>query len=227
MEFPVFSLLTGNFSSRDGFARDCPLQRRVINEPQGKVTAKAVAIAPPALRSHRQDTPPPRADPGLGRCNVVAQQARQGRRGRFDSLRISATVSLLGPCIARAAASMIRATAAVMPRPRSCATAIDAAAHSSTVRRACRGSRASFCGQGDGREIFETRAKPKEPTPNRGVRLTRRWRRQSGANSVSEPKFPVIQGKYREFPVLSSRRHEKSGTESDSAAYLFPMERAM
>src|SRR3984893_1675327 len=54
-----------------------PLQRRVINEPQGKVTAKAVAIAPPALRSHRQDTPPPRADPGLGRCNVVAQQARQ------------------------------------------------------------------------------------------------------------------------------------------------------
>jgi hypothetical protein len=33
MKFPVFSLLTGNFSSRDGFARDCPLQRRVTSQP--------------------------------------------------------------------------------------------------------------------------------------------------------------------------------------------------
>ena len=45
MKFPVFSLLTGNFGPpRDEFAPDCLLQRRVINEPQGKVTAKAVAL---------------------------------------------------------------------------------------------------------------------------------------------------------------------------------------
>ena len=34
------------------------------------------------------------------------------------------------------------------------------------------------------------------------------WWRQSGANSVSEPKFPVIQGKYREFAVLWRIRHQ-------------------
>jgi hypothetical protein len=30
MKFPVFSLLAGNFGFRDGFARDCLLQRRVF-----------------------------------------------------------------------------------------------------------------------------------------------------------------------------------------------------
>jgi hypothetical protein len=33
MKFPVNSLLAGNFGFRDEFARDCLLQRRVINEP--------------------------------------------------------------------------------------------------------------------------------------------------------------------------------------------------
>jgi|SRR5580692_10847420 NADPH:quinone reductase-like Zn-dependent oxidoreductase len=33
MKFPVFSLLAGNLGSRDGFARDCLLQRRVSCEP--------------------------------------------------------------------------------------------------------------------------------------------------------------------------------------------------
>ena len=33
MKFPVFSLLAGNLGSRDGFARDCLLQRRVQCEP--------------------------------------------------------------------------------------------------------------------------------------------------------------------------------------------------
>jgi hypothetical protein len=33
MKFPVFSLLAGNFGFRDGFARDCLLQRRVLCEP--------------------------------------------------------------------------------------------------------------------------------------------------------------------------------------------------
>ena len=32
MKFPVFSQLAGNSGSRDEFARDCPLQRRVSNE---------------------------------------------------------------------------------------------------------------------------------------------------------------------------------------------------
>jgi hypothetical protein len=34
MKFPAFSLLAGNFGFRDGFARDCPLQRRVTCEPE-------------------------------------------------------------------------------------------------------------------------------------------------------------------------------------------------
>src|ERR1700731_3097231 len=34
MKFPVFSLLAGNLGSRDGFARDCLLQRRVTCEPE-------------------------------------------------------------------------------------------------------------------------------------------------------------------------------------------------
>ena len=34
MIFPVFSLLAGNFGFRDGFARDCLLQRRVTREPE-------------------------------------------------------------------------------------------------------------------------------------------------------------------------------------------------
>src|ERR1700730_17452004 len=80
------------FCEGDRRFESASLQRRVINEPQGKVTAKAVAIAPPALRSHRQDTPPPRSDPGLGRCNVVAQQARQDRRGRFVAGRTAGLV---------------------------------------------------------------------------------------------------------------------------------------
>ena len=33
MKFPVFSLLAGNFGFRDGFARDCLLQRGVMYEP--------------------------------------------------------------------------------------------------------------------------------------------------------------------------------------------------
>jgi hypothetical protein len=33
MKFPVLSLLAGNFGFRDGFARDCLLQRGVRCEP--------------------------------------------------------------------------------------------------------------------------------------------------------------------------------------------------
>jgi hypothetical protein len=36
MKFPVFSLLAGNFRSRDGFARDYPLQRRVKRTPESE-----------------------------------------------------------------------------------------------------------------------------------------------------------------------------------------------
>ncbi len=50
MKFPVFSLINREMGCRDEFAQDSPLQRGVINEPQGKVTAEAVAIAPAALR---------------------------------------------------------------------------------------------------------------------------------------------------------------------------------
>jgi hypothetical protein len=32
MKFPAFSQLAGNLAFRDGFARDCPLQRRVGSE---------------------------------------------------------------------------------------------------------------------------------------------------------------------------------------------------
>ena len=39
MKFPVFSLLAGNFRSRDGFARDYPLQRRVLWELRSSAAA--------------------------------------------------------------------------------------------------------------------------------------------------------------------------------------------
>ena len=35
MNFPVFSQLAGKLAVRDGFARDCPLQRRVRSDPGG------------------------------------------------------------------------------------------------------------------------------------------------------------------------------------------------
>jgi hypothetical protein len=41
MKFPVFSLLAGNFGFRDGFARDCLLQRGVceLSVPERPVLA--------------------------------------------------------------------------------------------------------------------------------------------------------------------------------------------
>src|SRR5580704_17290976 len=40
MKFPVFSLLAGNLGSRDGFARDCLLQRRVTCELGSATSAR-------------------------------------------------------------------------------------------------------------------------------------------------------------------------------------------
>jgi hypothetical protein len=42
-------------------------------------------------------------------------------------------------------------------------------------------------------------AQPEQRAAQKGSHQTPRWRRQSGANSSLNTKFPVIQGKYREF----------------------------
>src|SRR5690348_16320003 len=41
--------------------------------------------------------------------------------------------------------------------------------------------------------------------PGTGSHRTRRWRRQSRANPSLNPKFPVMQGKYREFHRFKPR----------------------
>ena len=64
MKFPVFSLLAGNLGSRDGFARDCLLQRRVLCEPlsnarqTGLDKQQAVQEKPALLACYRATSSP-------------------------------------------------------------------------------------------------------------------------------------------------------------------------
>jgi len=45
MKFPVNSLLAGNSAFRDGFARDCLLQRRVRREPVNRSVEATLSVA--------------------------------------------------------------------------------------------------------------------------------------------------------------------------------------
>jgi hypothetical protein len=50
MKFPVFSQLAGNSGSRDEFARDCPIQRRVGSELDSRQIMTAPAMTPFHIR---------------------------------------------------------------------------------------------------------------------------------------------------------------------------------
>src|SRR5580704_2067347 len=50
-KFPVNSLLAGNSAFRDGFARDCLLQRRVVCEPE-ETTSTFWCRVPPRFKAY-------------------------------------------------------------------------------------------------------------------------------------------------------------------------------
>jgi hypothetical protein len=85
MKFPVFSLLAGNFGFRDGFARDCLLQRRVICEPD----FLDLAQEPPATSSCNarvRDAPPSATLRKLGRRGQHAVRLQRSRHPEFPRL---------------------------------------------------------------------------------------------------------------------------------------------
>ena len=84
-KFPAFSLLAGNFEVRDGFARDCPLLRRVRYEPDDLTTGNS------SLR--RSGWPPPARSfsPPTSRAVALTDLSPLWSRSELGRFRASRT----------------------------------------------------------------------------------------------------------------------------------------